>query len=150
MSKFSKLIEKRGWRHDRFLLVLALVLMMGVLSFTVVLLGLVSSGRIDQTTLRVILQNTGMWLVLGMISGLLTGFALLVRPYRKQQWDLHKVVPEFLIFFLTILLMTLIIEQFWNFDVLYQSSFNIGFGLGGLLPVIAYSAEVAKEHPEFL
>jgi len=144
------MIERRGWRHDRFLLIVTLLLLIALLSYAVILLGLTTSGRIDQGTLQFLLQNLGMWLLGGLITGILIGFLLLVRPYRRQQWDLHKVVPTFLINFVLIFLTLLIIEQFMSNNSLYQSSFNIGVGIGGMIPIIAYSAEVAKEHPEFL
>jgi len=144
------MIEGRGWRHDRFLLIITLVLLVALLSYAVILLGLTTSGRIDQGTLRILLQNLGMWLLGGLITGILIGFLLLIRPYRRQQWDLHKVVPNFLIIFVLIFLSLLIIEQFMSNNTLYQSSFNIGMGIGGMIPIIAYSAEVAKEHSEFL
>ncbi|MHA2101193.1 MAG: hypothetical protein ACW99A_21210, partial [Candidatus Kariarchaeaceae archaeon] len=83
----------------------------------------------------------------GGIIGLIIAFFELLPKYIRKQWDLHIVVPYFLMLHLSLSIFVNI-AQFMvsRYDNLFKIGFGIGFVIGGLIAIIAYIGEVKIEH----
>ena len=88
------------------------------------------------------------YLLSGIFSGIIIATILLIRDYKNKQWDLHVVVPKFLIRFLWIIIFEMTISLFIGTDPIGTPFFNFGIVFGGTFGIAAYEAEVRKEHLE--
>ncbi|MCE7733628.1 MAG: hypothetical protein GPJ54_02040, partial [Candidatus Heimdallarchaeota archaeon] len=82
------------------------------------------------------------------ISGIIIGFLELLRNYIKKNWDLHQVVPLFLMMHLSAALLLMIVTYIIEIDPIKSSSLILGFILGGLIAIIAYAGEIEREHKD--
>ena len=148
MNKFSRWIEKKGWEHHRFLLMITLSMLLSLLFFALLLLSWTYSGFLSQQALQIILLDVGQYVTIGLISGIVLGGILLIQDYRKKRWDVHKVVSKFLKIFFVILIITYVVLTifgmiFTNFALKF-ASFNLGFGLGGIISLLLFTFEIKK------
>lgn len=142
----NKWIIKQNWNHLRFLQLLTFVIIINLLVFFIWIILMANSGIIDNEIMEETLFDLSSGLLYGSIGGLIMGFLELLPKYISKQWDLHLVVPYFLLVHLVTLIFTLFILIFFPFTSIQKNGIAIGYAIGGLITIIAYIGEVKKEH----
>lgn len=152
-QKFSDYIQSKNIAHDRFLIIMTLLMIFGVLLEIFMLFLWYMNGIISQVYFQSILLDSTRGMALGILAGLVASGIILLFYYRKEEWDLHIVIPNYLLVFLISLVLLMLIVAIGMIDFYFTIFFPAllyGYGIGGLLSGIAYASEVKKEHPEFL
>ncbi|MHA2275445.1 MAG: hypothetical protein ACXAC2_06750 [Candidatus Kariarchaeaceae archaeon] len=105
------------------------------------------NNLVPQDYLEDSVYKIGEGMIWGGIIGLIIAFFELLPKYIRKQWDLHIVVPYFLMLHLSLSIFVNI-AQFMvsRYDNLFKIGFGIGFVIGGLIAIIAYIGEVKIEH----
>lgn len=149
LSRFSKKIERQNWDHVPFLRNLMVVLVLVLLIFYVWILSLANSGLIEQEQFNRLLRQMLYGQIIGLLIGIIISFLCLLPYYLRKEWDLHIVVPNGLFFHMVISVIIFFVFTIFNFfEVMVESSGLLGYLIGGLIPILAYSGEVKKERQE--
>lgn len=148
IDDFNSFISSKNWDHMKFLQILLFTILFIILLFFTWILILTYNGIVQQDFLKSSLKETGYGILFGIITGIVISVIYLLNYYLKKQWDLHVIVPNFLrIFMIEIIILYILSFIFFkNLNLLTKNSFIIGFVVGGLISIIAYAAEVKKEH----
>lgn len=143
MQSIDRFFEKNSIEYHRFFKVI-LLLHFGIVLFSYLLVySIQSSSRNDLLRL---FQSMTLSLFLGILYGLVAGFLLLLRSYRKKFWDIHQIAPPYLIRFAFVTIVTTLVSLIL-FPNGYQSPFfNLGMIFGGIFAIAAYDTEIRKEH----
>lgn len=148
MEAYDQWITKKNWDHLKFLRYLLLITSLVFLLFVAWILILTINDILSPEFLRESLLDLGKGFLLGGVLGLVLGFLLLLRWYLSQEWDLHKVVPQFLFYLLIISVGSLGLSLIINSPPILETGFIIGEIMGGMLAIVAYAGEVEKEHKD--
>lgn len=93
-----------------------------------------------------VLRELTIAIISGIAGGILVGFLLLVRYYFTKQWDLHIVVPNYLLYQSILASLLVIVIKFLSLGIFQKTGIGIGFILGGLIAIVAYAGEIKIEH----
>ncbi|MHA2248887.1 MAG: hypothetical protein ACXAD7_00930 [Candidatus Kariarchaeaceae archaeon] len=148
LNSFDKWISSKQWDYQRFLQLITLTLVINLLIFFIWILSLSYSGLIEEEVFRETLKELGIGLLLGTIAGLIIGFLEVINKYLRKEWDLHRVVPYFLVLHLISLVCVILILYFTSIPAIQKNGIGIGYAIGGLMVILAYTGEVKKEHTE--
>ncbi|MDH5402465.1 MAG: hypothetical protein OEY49_08240 [Candidatus Heimdallarchaeota archaeon] len=146
IKDYSNWIQQKGIDHVTFLKNISLALSLIILIFYSWSFYLVYAGIISQEFFIVTISKLSYFMFIGLINGLAINFILEFPHYFGKEWDLHHVIPLFLIEHLTLSVFIFILFIYNKVDPIQSNSFTIGFLLGGLLTILAYAGEVKREH----
>ncbi len=123
---------------------LFLILEFGII-LTTYLLAYVANLHSDQILLAKFKSMT-IGLFVGLLLGILVSTMLLINPYSRKVWDIHKVAPPFLIRFAFAFSIFMLLSFLMEPNGLGTPMANMGFVLGGIFVISAYETEIRKEH----
>lgn len=150
MNSILRWIDLQEWEFDAFLIRITLLMLLGIVFYSFLIFYLALSGLLAQVFLEAYLRELGIALSIGLLIGVLLAFVLLLPKYIKKEWDLHNVVPAFLLqWTIAVVVYSLIAAVLSYSGKISLTSFltsGYGFGLGGFFAVLAYVAEIKKEH----
>lgn len=107
------------------------------------------NGLVSQEYLETSITSISKGILWGGITGIIVAFFVLLPKYIKKEWDLHIVVPYFLMIHLTLSIIYIVGSMvFLDRETLYKYGLGFGFVIGGLIGIIAYMGEVHIEHKE--
>jgi hypothetical protein len=129
-----------------FLRNLLLVLVAALFMMYLLLLSFLLNGVVAQDVFTELLQLLLRGQLIGLIIGVIINFGALLPMYRKKEWDLHIVVPQALFYIVIEGIILVIVLFFVQSPALFETALISGFLIGSLVPVLAYSGEVRKEH----
>lgn len=148
LDSFNTRIEGKNWDHLKYLQRLTMTLVLIILLIYLWILISTTQGFFDTEFVQITLKNVTYFLIIGVISGIIVGFLELIRNYIKKNWDLHQVVPVFLMMHLFAALVFMIVTYIIEMDPIKSSSLILGFILGGLISIVAYAGEIEREHKD--
>ncbi|MCY3410315.1 MAG: hypothetical protein INQ03_01650 [Candidatus Heimdallarchaeota archaeon] len=139
-------IEKKNWDHLDFLKRMTVVLLLIIFMFYAwILIGSIN-GLFEQEFVQLALKDISLSLFIGIAAGIIIGFIELIWYYIHKNWDLHVVVPNYLMMHLITTMVGVVILYMLSPAQLMASSGSIGFILGGMIAIIAYAGEIKREH----
>ena len=146
LDSFNTRIEGKNLDHLKYLQRLTMTLVLIILLIYLWILISTTQVFFDTEFVQITLKNVTYFLIIGVISGIIVGFLELIRNYLKKNWDLHQVVPVFLMMHLFASLVFIIVTYVIEMDPIKSSSLILGFILGGLISIVAYAGEIEREH----